>query len=248
MSRTTLILSGACLILACASSAILISRASIQPVTIPRSKNLFLQPEAARVNRRLGNRFKSLGGPESTLSGSLTLQTNKQPVTIVRRQMATGEAVEVFLAGQRLTWSDAAGTELISATEPERLMLQRLVLDSPDQFVLAQLRGAGYQTITRNLRPDNAGEDYSGPLWTLVRVSEPQNTDEAIQKRRWRLYYINEATELIDRVVSEQDGQMIEANIQWAEQNGVPVPSKISWTMNGQTIMQFELAAFSRTN
>ncbi|HEX6650155.1 MAG TPA: hypothetical protein VF075_11460, partial [Pyrinomonadaceae bacterium] len=64
----TLILSGASLTLACAATAILISRAStqltagqgpVQTQTAPSSRNLSLQPEAVRVNRRLGNRFKS---------------------------------------------------------------------------------------------------------------------------------------------------------------------------------------------
>jgi hypothetical protein len=259
MSRKwkTLIVSGASLLaVVCATSVILIGHASSQSqqiklqettltVTVPLLKNLSLQPEAARVNRRLSNRFKSGRGAESTLAGTLSLGANQQSVTIIRRQNDSGETVEVALAEQRLSWSDAEGlTAIRSATESERRLAERLVFDSVDQFVLAQLRGASYYTIVRNLRPDDAGENYSGPLWTLVRISEPKPKDMA--QSPWRLYYINEFSDLIDRIVSELDGQKIEASIQWTENNGELIPSHIKWTTSGQTIMEFQVTTFSQ--
>ena len=261
MSRKwkTLIFSGASLALACATSAILISGASTQPAshpksgpaqteTMPRTRNLRLQPEAARVNRRLGNRFKFSGQAESVLTGTLSLGDDEQPVTAIRRQTETGELVEVLLAGRRLIWTNAEGTRAAvgTITEPDRLFVERLIFDSPDQFVLAQLRGASYFTVTRNLRPNDAGENYSGPLWRVVRITEPQGNEETTPKRRWRLYYINETTELIERVVSEVDGQTIEASIQWTESNGEQFPSNIKWTRSGQKLMEFAVLAFSQ--
>jgi hypothetical protein len=259
--RKTLILGGASLIaVVCLMSAIFSSRASTQPRliakgslaqgwTIPRTANLRLQPEAARVNRRLGDRFQLSRRAESIMSGTLTLSANRQEVTIIRRQIESGELVEVLLAGRRITWTHAEGIKATpgTATAPERLLVERLIFDSPDQFVLAQLRDASYFTAMRNLRPDDAGENYSGPLWRLVRISEPQGTSEMAEKTQWRLYYVNEATDLIERVVSEKDGETIEASIQWSDRQGEQVPSQIKWTMGGQTIMEFETAAFSLT-
>jgi len=257
MSRKwkTLVLSGASLILAGATTAVLISSASTEPTQsapqgsiAPRSRNLSLQPEAVRVNRRLGNRFKPARGAESILTGTLTVGTDQKPVTIIRRQTDAGEIVELNFSGRRLIWSNTDGIKAIPGlpTESERLLLERLVLDSADQFVLAQLRGASYYTVTRNLRPNDAGESYSGPLWTLVRVTEPHPVDDTSQNTSWRLYYVNEATDLIDRVVSERNGQAVEAGIQWTERNGDQVPSQIRWTMNGATIMELEVTAFSQ--
>jgi hypothetical protein len=182
------------------------------------------------------------------LDGILTLGTTKQRITIVRRQTAGGETFEMLLTDQFLTWSDADGITARSgsATQSQRLLLERLIFDSPDQFVLAQLRGASYHTISRNLRPNDAGENYSGPLWTLVRVAEPQRIDNLAQTHRWHLYYINETTQLIDRVVSEEAGQTIEASIQWAEWNGEQVASDTKWTINGQTVMEVEVTTFSQ--
>jgi hypothetical protein len=255
-NRKTLILGGASLIaVVCLTSAILISRASTRPSLIakprsqavPRTRNLRLQPEAVRVNRRLGNRFTASSRAESILTGTLTFAANKRPLSIIRRQIESGEFVEVVLADRRLTWSNTDGIRATqgTATEAERLLVERLIFDSPDQFVLAQLRGASYHTVTRNLRPTDAGENYSGPLWGVVRISEPQENDEIAPESRWRLYYINEATELIDRVVSEVDGQQIEAGIQWTENNGEQIPSNIKWTRFGEGLMEFEITAFS---
>lgn len=262
MSRKwkTLILGAVSLmVLVCVTSAMLISRASTQPSLIakqglgqtqamPRTKNLRLQPEAALVNRRLGNRFKLSGQAESVLTGTLTVPGNRQPITIIRRQTESDESVEVLLAGRRFTWSNAEGlrTTAGTVTEPERMLIERLIFDSADQFVLAQLRGASYFTVTRNLRPNDAGENYGGALWRLVRITEPQSNDGTTPKNRWRLYYINEATELIDRVACEVDGQMIEASIQWTENNGEQMPSNIQWTRSGEKLMEFEVTAFSQ--
>jgi hypothetical protein len=207
-----------------------------------------LQPEAAAVNRRLGNRFKS-GSARSVLTGNLTLRTDRQPVTIIRSQTDGGEMVEVLLAGRRLTWNDAEGIKgaTDSLTEGERLLVERLVFDSPDQFVLAQVRGASYQTIFRNLRPTDAGDDYAGPLWTMVRVNDRQTADGAAPKSPWRLYYINSNSGLIDRIECDVDGQRIAASIlQWIEQSGEKVPAHIRWTTNEEMFMEFQVTSFSQ--
>ena len=243
-------------LLAFATSVILGSRASTgasPPPNIPtqsqrpkKLRNLALQAEAAAVNRRLGNRFKSTNAP-SVFVGLVTLGSDRQPVTIIRRQTDYGETVELLLAGRRFTWSESEGIKGTkeSPTEPERLLVERLVFDSPDQFVLAQLRGASYQTIARNLRPTDAGDDYTGPLWTMVRIDDPQTGASASPKSSWRIYYINSGSGVIDRVECEVEGQKVEASIlQWTEQNGEKVPSQIRWTSNGQTLMEYQLTSF----
>lgn len=210
--------------------------------------NLRLQPEAAALNRRLGNRFKS-GSARSVFAGNLTVGSNQQPITIIRSQTDSGEIAELILARRRFLWSDAEGLKGTNdaPTEAERLLLERLVFDSPDQFVLAQLRGASYQTIVRNLRPTDAADDYTGPLWTMVRINDPETAQRAAPKSPWRLYFINSITGLIDRIECDVDGQRVEASIlQWTEQNGQTIPSHIRWTTNGQTLMEYQLTSFSQ--
>lgn len=241
-----------------AASVILDSRASTKtspPFNQPaqsrsrkKLRNLVLQPEAAAVHRRLGNRFKS-DNAQSVVIGNVTVSGDQQPVTIIRSQTDSGEMVEVLLAARKFSWTDAEGIRSIQSaeTETDRLLVERLVFDSPDQFVLAQLRGASYQTIVRNLRPVDAGDDYAGPLWTMVRVNDPQTLESAAPKSPWRLFYINSKSGLIDRVECDVDGQRVETSfLQWTEQNGEKVPSHIRWATNGETLMEFQLTSFSQ--
>jgi hypothetical protein len=168
----------------------------------------------------------------------------------MRKQTDDGEQVEIALPGSRgaLTWDAAHGA--LSAGEraaSERDLIERLVLDSPDQFVLAQLRGASYYTVARNVRPDAAADEgYTGPLWNIVRVDEPARDEQKRAGSLWRLYYINTITGLIDKIVSEIGGERVEAALSaWTEVNGEKIPSEVTWSNHGQTLMQFRLTNFS---
>ncbi|HEX7772302.1 MAG TPA: hypothetical protein VF435_07755, partial [Pyrinomonadaceae bacterium] len=122
-------------------------------------RNLSLQPEAFKLSRRLGNRFMSSRQTSSTLAGTLITGTQQQEVNVVRRQTSGGEDVGIGVAGVALTWSDGEGPGASGSNvnEGQRMLIERLVLDSPDQFVLAQLRGASYYTVARNVRADLGG-------------------------------------------------------------------------------------------
>src|SRR5258708_487475 len=92
-----------------------------------------------------------------------------------------------------------------SAAGTERSLIERLALDSPDQFVLAQLRGASYYTVARDVMPTSAGgsDDYNGPLWDVIRLGEPQ-TSKSAPLSHWRIFHINSASSLIDRSISDE--------------------------------------------
>jgi len=244
---------------ACATSAFLITRASpgstapSTPASAQRRsttgpRNLALRPEARSVSRRLGNRFNPTSRIASSSSGNLTIEGTQQAVAIVRRQTEAGETVELFLGSRELTWSEREGISAVSAvpTDKERLLMERLVLDSPDQFVLAQLRGASYFTVTRNVRPSEAGDDYSGPLWNLVRVDEPQQNENLRPQSTWRIYYINAQTGLPDRIEYQLNGQEIRTEfVEWSEQNGEKTPLRITWSSGGQMIMEYRATSVS---
>ncbi|HKY29699.1 MAG TPA: hypothetical protein VJM12_17295, partial [Pyrinomonadaceae bacterium] len=219
---------------------------------VQRHRNISFQPEAFKLSRRLGRRFANSGRAVSSLVGTLTVGTETQAVTIVRRQTDRGERVEIARAGglALLTWSESEGARASSGvpTEAEHNLIERLALDSADQFVLAQLRGASYQIIARNVRPaETAGSDnYNGPIWTVVRVGEPEQDAQRRPRSRWRLYYINEATGLIDKILSEVGDQKIETNfVAWMNQSGERVPSHIIWKYSDQVLMEFRLLTFA---
>jgi hypothetical protein len=197
----------------------------------------------------LGNRFASSRQTSSTLAGTLITGTLQQDVNVVRRQTSTGEEVGIGITNAALTWSDVEGPRASGANvnEGRRVLIERLVLDSPDQFVLAQLRGASYYTVARNVRADLGGSDnYDGPLWDVVRVEEPHTEAARRPLSNSRQYYINVQTGLIDKIVSEVRGEKIEANVlQWVDQGGEKIPSHIVWKRGEETVQEFRLTSFA---
>ena len=260
-SRTLLLSAVLFTVVTGAASAFLISRASIKsPAPTPQSsaqrrttrgvRNLSLQPEALSVAHRLGNRFRPLSRATSIAEGSLTIAGNQQGLTLIRRQTDTGETVELFVGTRGLTWSDREGIRATSSlpTNTERLLAERLIFDSPDQFVFAQLRGASYFTVARNVRPTDAGDNYTGPVWNLVRVDEPQQDEDLRSLSTWRIYYINTQTGLPDRVEYQLNGQQIKAEfVDRIDQNAEKTPSHVRWSTNDQTIMEYWTTNVSHT-
>jgi len=247
--------------IAAAASAFLITRASpertvsLQSTTQVRAakrgpRNLFLQPEALRVARQLGKRFAPTSRATSIAGGTLTISGLEQPLTITRRQTETGEQVDLLIGSRTLTWSDQEGTKATSGLVgvPERLLAERLTFDSPDQFVLAQLRGASYFSIARNVRPTDAADGYAGPAWDLVRVAEPQEKDEVRPLSPWRIYYVNVQTNLPDRVEYELNGQPITVEfLEWTKDGDEKAPAHVKWSSNGQTLMELRVTSIVTT-
>jgi hypothetical protein len=223
-----------------------------QPVRGRLQHRLALQPEADRQRRRLGQRFLAPGREVSVEEGIVTLGSDRWPVRIIRSQDDDDERLTFALGDgtPALTWSgvDGARSNGDQAIGDLRKIIERLALDNPDQFVLAQLRGASYPTVARNARPEEAGSalTYNGPVWDLVRVAEPSKLTQNRPQSLWRLYYINTSTGLIDKVVSEEQGQTITAEISdWVTQNGETIPTRTIWKLNGQTVMELTLTNFT---
>jgi hypothetical protein len=206
---------------------------------------LTLQPEADRLRRQLGQRFLASGREVSTLIGTVTFGAERQTARIVRRQDDDDERLTIALNGgpPTLTWSglDGAKSNGSPATGATRALIERLALDSPDQFILAQLRGSAYFTVSRLVRPSEAGgtDSYAGPVWNVVRISEPADRTQNRPQSSWRLYYLNAATGLIDKALSQEQGQTITAEFSgWVNQGGETIPTRIVWKMNNQTMME----------
>jgi len=217
----------------------------------PQTRNLALQPEAFKLSRRIGgDRFTSTTPAAVIMQGVLSTPTSRQNVKINRYQGEDGERVEVAVAGTPalLLWDAVSGarTSAGSLDLPNRALLERLTFDSADEFILAQLRGASYYVVARNVRPDDAPDDYPGALWDVVRVDDPEPDQQKKPLSAWRLYYINTKTGLIDRVVCDSQGARVEANFSdWTDRSGEKLPAAITWTSNGRTLMSFNLTDVS---
>jgi len=217
----------------------------------PRTRDLALQPDAFKLSRRIGGeRFKAKTPAVVTVQGVLSTGTNRQNIQLSRYQTDNGERVELSVAGALapLSWDATAGARTSAGVLDlaNRVLLERLTFDSADQFILAQLRGASYYVVARQVRPDDAADNYSGPLWDVVRIDDPEQNEQKKPLSGWRLYYINNKTGLIDKIVCDSQGERIEANFSdWTERAGEKFPSAITWTSHGQTVMSFSLTNVS---
>lgn len=218
---------------------------------VSNARNLKLQPEAIKLLHRLGGqRFRLKTPPAVIISGVLTTESGRQNVQISRYQNTSGERVDLTLTqgNKSLRWDADAGahSSIGELGLTERNILERLTFDSADQFILAQLRGASYQVVTRNLRPDDAPDNYSGPLWDLIRIDDPEPEEKKRSLSKWRIYYLNSITGLIDKVVSDLQGERVEASFsEWTDHSGEKFPSTITWTRQGQPLMTLNVTNVS---
>ena len=258
-SRKVVVCVWSLVFLVCAFCVALVSRnlsaSAGQPASQNRPSgkpgNLSLQPAAFKLSRLLGKRFTPSRESSATIVGTVTAGGTERNVNIGRRQTPTGEDVTIGMAGEpgTLAWNDTEGAKAIGSRldEAQQTLIERIVLDHPDQFVLAQLRGASYHTVAHNVRADvGGGENYTGPLWDVVRVDDSQTQATLRLTSTSRLYYINVQTGLIDKIVSELKGETIAANIlEWADQSGNKFPSHIVWKRGNETVQEFRLTSVS---
>lgn len=224
-----------------------------QSTPLPRSQLqslLSLQPEADRLRHRIGKRFLSGGLDVSITVGALTIGSSRHSVNIIRTQNADNESVAISIDGnpKLLTWDDKNGAkdEDRLAEGEQRALIERIALDSADQFILAQARGASYETIAQQVRPSEAGggDGYTGPVWDLVRIAEPSSSNSKKPLSHWRLYYINSVTGLIEKTISQEGGQRIVSEISgWVDQGGEKFPTRYVWKLNNQTLITLSLTS-----
>jgi hypothetical protein len=186
----------------------------------------------------------------AVLIGTLTSGPDQSAIQIVRAQTDEGERVDIVigLGTSNMVWTprDGAVVDGQRASGATRAIIERLALDSPDEFLLAQLRGASYYTVARNVMPKSAArsDDYGGPTWDVVRVGEPEAAGPESTLSRARAFHINTSTGLIDRCFSQEQGETIVAEFStWTDQLGERVPTQINWKKSGQMIMQLTVVS-----
>jgi hypothetical protein len=187
----------------------------------------------------------------AVIIGEVVTSGVRVPVRVVRRQDTEGESVEITANGKSLVWSPSQEpTANGASSEFDRSLIERVVFDSADAFVLAQLRGASYQVVAKNVRADLGGADnYDGPLWTVVRVGFSGADMETKPESPFRFYYINARTGLLDKVISDVHGEEVVATLNgWVTENGETFPSVVRWSIGGQQTMEMKVITFVRPN
>jgi len=210
------------------------------------------QPEADKFRRRLGKRFTEPGRQRTTTMGLLTIGSEQFQARIDRVQRDGGEQVDVLLSGAAgtLSWNSTDGAKSggRDASGLDRSVIERIALDSPDHFVLAQLRGCSYSTIAQMVTvPDAASGTFPGGPWDLIRIVEPQHDTWSKPQDDWRVFYISNQTGLIDRILYQEQGQNIIVELLgWADHGGEMDPASIRWSRAGEVLMELILDGVNR--
>lgn len=210
-------------------------------------ERLALQPVASRMGRQLGPRFLRAGREITQATGTLAIGSDHHVIVLVRSRDDDGERLAMGLDGGplSLTWSANNGAQAQgkSPSPTDRSLIERVMLDSPDQFVLAQLRGASYFTAGRGVRPPEAAslDTYNGPIWDVIQVNEPPGLATKPESPS-RLYYINNATGLLDKTVAKDQSGIVQTTFSdWVNQDGDLLPKRLTWSRNGQVLMELVL-------
>jgi hypothetical protein len=98
------------------------------------------------------------------------------------------------------------------------------------------------------VQPDDVKDpdSYAGPAWDLVRVREPEGAEQNRSQSSWRLYYLNSETGLLDKVISQEQGVTVAAEVTgWVTQSGEKVPTRIAWSRNQLPVMQLVINGVS---
>ena len=211
---------------------------------------LGMQPVADMMRRTLGQRFLIPGQEISTVTGTLVVNGASHSINLIRTATGEGDQASMAMDGGAASsgWDTSNGATVggQGADSSEASIIERLVLDSPDELILGQLRGASYYSVAQNVMPAGSTPGaYTGPLWDVVRLGEPSVAGVSQAQSPWRLYYINTQTGLLDRIVSHE-GSAITADITaWAQQGGELYPSHITWSRNGQVVMDLTVTGMA---
>ena len=159
-----------------------------------------------------------------------------------------GESVAISLEGRQseFTWTGTAGPLFggVAVTDADRALVERIVLDSADQFIQAQQRGAAYITVARGVRPNGSGgsRDYAGPVWDVVRIGEFESLLAAKPLSLARTYFINSRTGLLEKVISNEGGDLVTAEFAgWSARDGEMEVTEITWSSKGKMLMRLTI-------
>lgn len=242
-------------VLAAVMNAILISPAiAQQPNTAAAAyvRRSALWPAHVRLASALGDRIEKPGKERLTAEGTLIRGTGsggnirlvwESPGRVRLDELGTGQPRTTAFDGAR-SWS-STGT----VTRADEDLLETLINDGAEHFLLAQMNGSATRFLGYRFRPDdgrNAG--YRGPFFDIYQMTDLARTGQP-PAPRVKLFYFESDHGLLDRVryTVVRNGAPIQVEIrfsEWRAVNGQQFPGKISREENGHAVLTFTFHAF----
>jgi hypothetical protein len=209
-------------------------------------------PQLRGALATLGDRLERPGKERVTLSGTIhrgggsdanAFILVRESSGRVRFQEQDGHRARTVAFDGREAWKPVGRPD-----QSEEALLETLVYDSADQFLVAHARGTSTRFLGSRFRLDEGdSEGYGGPFYDLYQISDLDMTGQE-PRRQTRTYYVNSDTLLLERVryETERAGAVIRVEVlcgDWRDVQGQKFPFSVTRLENGVPVMSINVSA-----
>jgi len=267
MSRYAIVVSAAAAIIIVFASVHLLGNARVKSRTVgsnpPVTRQLNLEyvrrarlrPELSAFLGVLGNRLEVPGKERVTITGSLTINA-ATPVNVrLITESPNRMRLEEYMLGQmRVIAFDGQQpwTNLGILTPADLDLIESIVFDSVDHFVIGQTDGIAMRSLGKRFRLDGGNNpNYPGPFYDIYeasdRVSMASLTGSVLQSK---IFYINSDTLRLERIHYSMKRATVPVPVQvstpnWHAVDGQLVPNSIERFENGASIWKLTGASWT---
>lgn len=211
-----------------------------------------LRPQLHAALGALGDRLEKPGKERLTLTGTITKAGRQQAIPVLLVWEFPGRLrLEEQVDGQRHTTvfnGNNARRNGNSLSRREEDLIETLIHDSVEHFLISQLDGAATRFLGSRFRlDDGTATNYEGPFYDLYETSELIKVGREI-RRQTKVYYFNSDTNLLERVKYQvrRDGlaTLVEVRLNnWHEVQGQKLPGEIVRLENDTPVLRFTITS-----
>jgi hypothetical protein len=200
-----------------------------------------LWPSLRGALRAMGDRLERPGKERLTLSGTLTLDGESAPFSLVTEFPGRLRLEFGARGGARVLVFDERAAAHAAAEGRDADLLETLAFDSAEHFLSGLSRGLAARVVGTRFRADSAETpDYAGPFYDIYQVSESVGVGRAA-RRRSKLYYVNSDTQLLERVQYEDARGGVRTRVrvefEWQQVEGQRVLKRLTREEDGSPVL-----------
>lgn len=126
-------------------------------------------------------------------------------------------------------------------------VIETLVFDSPDHFLLSQTQGYATRALGQRFRLDSEAVTKDTVFYDIYQVGDQINIATASRPQP-KMFYLNSTTQLLERVhyETERDGQTVKVEVLltgWEKSNNQQLPRLITRLENGKEVLRIAVNA-----
>lgn len=210
-----------------------------------------LQPRFRHLLDVVGDRLEKPGNERLVMIGTLRRQDDSRPMPF---RLFLEQPRRMRLEEQRAqagvtSFNGRSGWALgESLSDADRDMIETLIYDSADNFLLGQTQGLATRALGSRFRLDDGTDaNYDGPFYDIYQVMDHVGTGSDVRQQS-KLFYFNSDTQLLERVryQIQRDGAAVNVEIQitdWKRLNKQRVPSVITRLEDSKAVLTITISS-----